>query len=142
VGQGVGHGWHANHVSSANYSSRLVIDLKRRKRAKSRASEPPRIVRLLAQAEQWQRMLASGEGRTRSEVAKKAGVSANPVTNLLALLKLAPAILDAIPVLPPGTPKRLVTECKLRPLTALPHSEQLQAARRFIPAPVQSRKTA
>jgi hypothetical protein len=79
-------------------------------------------------------MLDSGEARTRSEVAKRAGVSANRVANLLALLKLAPAILVAIRALPPGTPERLVTERKLRPLTGLPQSEQLQAARRLIPA--------
>jgi hypothetical protein len=79
-------------------------------------------------------MLATGEARTRSEVAKRAGVSANRVTNLLALLELAPAILDAIRALPPGTPERMVTERKLPPLTGLAHSEQLQAARRFIPA--------
>ena len=125
---------YANHVSSANYCSRLVNDLKRRKRPKSQSFEPPRIVRLLEQAEQWQRMLASGEARTRSEVAKRAGVSANRVTNLLALLRLAPAILAAIRALPPGTPERMVTERKLRPLTGLPRSEQLQASRRFLPA--------
>jgi len=67
-------------------------------------------------------------------LAKRAQISANRVTNLLALLKLAPTILDAIRVLPAGTPERLVTERKLRPLTRLPHREQLQAARRFIPA--------
>ena len=77
-------------------------------------------------------MLASREASTRSELAKRAGVSANRVTNLLALLKLEPTILDAIRALPPGTPERLITERKLRPLTGLPHSEQLEAARRFI----------
>ena len=85
-------------------------------------------------------MLDSGDARTRSEVAKRASVSANRVTNLLALLRLAPPILDAIRALPPGTPERLVTERKLRPLTGLPHGEQLQVARRFMPALVQAGK--
>ena len=71
---------------------------------------------------------------SRAEVAKRAGVSANRVTNLLSLLKLDPAILDAIRALPARTPERVVTERKLRSLTRLPHSEQLEAARRFIPA--------
>jgi len=87
-------------------------------------------------------MLDSGKVRTRSELAKRTDVSANRVTNLLALLKLHPAILDAIRALPAGTPERLVAERKLRPLTGLPHSDQLQAARRFIPALVRCRKTA
>ena len=88
----LGHvvGWHPNCDSSANYSSRVVIELKRRKRPKSHPTEPPRIVRLLEQAERWQRMLGCGEATTRAELAKRAGVSANRVTNLLALLKLDP----------------------------------------------------
>ena len=99
-----------NHVSSANYCSHLVIDLKRRKRAKSQPSEPPRIGRLLEQAEQWQRLLDSGDVRSRAELARREGVSAMRVTNLLALRKLHPAILDAIRALPSGMPDRLVTE--------------------------------
>ncbi len=63
-------------------------------------------------------------------------------TNLLALLELAPAIMAAIRAPPPGTPERLVTERRLRPLTGLPHGEQLRAAQRFIPALVRGRKTA
>jgi hypothetical protein len=72
----------------------------------------------------------------------RVGVSANRVTNLLVLLKLAPAILDAIRALRPGTPVGLVTERRLRALTGLPHGEQLRAAQRFIPALVRGRKTA
>ena len=42
------------------------------------------------------------------------------VTQVLALLNLHPAILDAIRALPPGTPVRSVAERGLRPLTHLP----------------------
>ena len=87
-------------------------------------------------------MLASGEARTRSEVAKRVGVSANRVTNLLALLKLAPAILDAIRALPPGTPERMVTERKLRPLTGTPWRRQLRKIARLVPGLLRRREVA
>jgi hypothetical protein len=78
-------------------------------------------------------MLASGEARTRAELAKQACVSTNRVSNLLALLKLDPAILDAIRALPCGTPERLVTERKLRRLTRLPWKRQLCEVARVMP---------
>jgi len=75
-------------------------------------------------------------------VAKRAGVSANRVTNLLALLKLAPAILDAIRGLPAGTPERMVTERKLRPLTGLSPGRQLREVARLMPGLLRCREVA
>jgi hypothetical protein len=79
---------------------------------------------------------------TRSEVAKRAGVSANRVKDILALLKLHPAILEAIRALPPGTPERVVTERKLRPLTGLPHRRQLAEVARLMPVLLRRREVA
>jgi hypothetical protein len=76
--------------------------------------------------------MESGEARSRADLARREGVSAMRVTQVLALLDLHPAILDAIRSLPPGTPERLISERKLRPLTRLPQSEQLRAARQLL----------
>ena len=134
--------WHPSCVPSANNSTSLVVQLPCHRPARSQPAEPPRIVRLLAQAEQWQRMLDLGEARTRAELAKRAGVSANRVKDLLALLKLDPTILDAIRALPAGAPERLVTERRLRPLTSLPPPRQLREVARLMPGLLRATKAA
>jgi hypothetical protein len=120
-------------VPSANNSTCLVIEFPRRIRRESRRLRPPRIVRLLEQAKDWFSRLASGEARSRAELARQEGVSAMRVTQVLALLDLHPQILDAIRVLPPGTPERYVTERWLRPLTWLPEHEQIREIERLVP---------
>ncbi len=89
-----------------------------------------------------QRMLASGEVRTRAELASKAGVSANRVSNLLALLKLDASIQNAVRALPLGTPERLVTERELRPLTRLPWLRQVSEVLRLVPGLLPTREVA
>ena len=51
----------------------------------------------------------------------------------MSLLKLHPRILDVVRMLPPGTPERLVTERKLRPLARLAVNQQLAEAGNQIP---------
>jgi len=55
------------------------------------------------------------------------------VTQVLSLLDLHPAILDAIRALPPGTPERYIAERRLRPLTQLPRREQIREIERLVP---------
>jgi hypothetical protein len=55
------------------------------------------------------------------------------VTQVLALLNLHPAILDAIRALPPETPERYASERRLRPLTRLPHKEQIREVAWLVP---------
>jgi hypothetical protein len=55
------------------------------------------------------------------------------VTQILALLKLAPSIVAYARSLPPGTPKRRLTERRLRELTGLSPKEQVLAARASVP---------
>ena len=81
----------------------------------------------MAQAEEWQRLLTSGQVRNRAALAQRFGVSGMRVTQVLALLKLTAPIREAIKRLPPGTPARLVTERRLRTLTGLSEKEQVAA---------------
>jgi hypothetical protein len=96
-------------------------------------TEPPRIVRLLAQAEEWQRQLDLGVSSTRAAIAARGGVSAMRVTQVLALLNLHPAIQEWIRSLPPGTPPRTVTERALRPIARMALGAQLVAVARRWP---------
>lgn len=93
----------------------------------------PPIVTLLAKVESYQRMLTRGLVKNRADLAARLGTTRARITQLLALLRLHPAILDHVRQLPPGTPSRFVTERSLRPLTLLAPSEQLKAAVDVLP---------
>jgi hypothetical protein len=109
-----------------NVRSTLVIDLAReRKRRVSRSLERPLVSHLLEKAEEWQGHLDRGEVLNRAELARREGISAMRVSHLLALLKLDPRIREAIKALPPGTPRSVISERKLRPLTRLSWERQL-----------------
>jgi hypothetical protein len=95
--------------------------------------EVPRIVRRLDQAVQFQAMLAAGQARFRADVAAANGLSAARVSQLLALLKLAPSLVAFIRSLPAGTPARTITERALRRLTRLQQRDQVSEARRLFP---------
>ncbi len=97
-------------------------------------TEPPRIVKLMQLADEWQHMLDGGEVRNRAELARRAGVSGMWVTNVLALLRLHPEIQAWVRGLPPGTPERYVTERALRAIARLPLGLQVGAARKRWPA--------
>ncbi len=72
----------------------------------------------------WQALLDSGEVKTRVELAKRFGVAAGRVSNIMNLLKLAPEIQQAIRELPVGTSRRVVSEHGLRELARKPVGEQ------------------
>ncbi len=88
--------------------------------------ERPHVQVLLERAEMWQALLDSGELKTRVEIAKRFGVAAGRVSNIMNLLKLAPEIQQTIRELPVGTPRRVMSEHGLRELARLPMGEQLQ----------------
>ena len=111
-----------------------MIDLEReRKRRRSRQLRVPRIVGLLDQAVEFQRLLDTGEVRFRADLARRSGLSAMRVTQILALLRLAPPILDYIRALPAGTAERTVTERALRSFTHSDAASQLHRAARLLP---------
>jgi ParB-like chromosome segregation protein Spo0J len=71
-------------------------------------------VKLLERAERWQAMLDSREARSRAEIGRREGLSGARVGQVLKLLDLPAPVRDAVRVLLPGTPPRLVTERLLR----------------------------
>ena len=82
----------------------------------SKSSEPPKIVELLETAAEWSRQLDSGEVANQAEIARRERVTRARVTQILALMKLAPQIRERIiasPWLPDGT---AITERALRPI--------------------------
>jgi hypothetical protein len=89
--------------------------------------ETPKIVRVLELARTWQALLERREVRTHAALAKRTGICAVYVGNILALLRLHPAILERIEKLEPGGAGAEVTERWLRPIARLPHAEQLLA---------------
>ena len=90
-------------------------------------------MRLLDQAVQFQAQLAAGQARFRADIAAANGLSAARVSQVLALLKLAPSLVAFIRSLPAGTPARTITERALGRLTLLPHRDQVSEARRIFP---------
>jgi len=109
-----------------NVRSGFVIDLGReRKRRQVAPLERPLVSHLLAKAEAWQAEIDGGEVRNRAAIARREGLSQVYVGHLLDLLRLHPDVRAAILALPPGTPARLVTERKLRPLTRMSWDRQL-----------------
>ena len=82
--------WRPNHDTSTNFGVRFRVEPRRRSRPKPPPTDPPRIVRLMQLADEWQRTLDTGEVRNRAELARRAGVSGMWVTNVLALLEAAP----------------------------------------------------
>ena len=103
-----------------------------RKRKHPRELKLPSAVGRLQLAEEFQRLLDSGEAPTRTSIARRYGLTKPRVTQLMDLLLLHPDILDYVRNLPPGTPERMVTEKKLRQFTKLPASQQLVRAARVL----------
>jgi hypothetical protein len=113
---------------SENVRSTFVIDLGReRKRKKKREVRPLRILAMFERADQWQALLDSGEVVNRAALARRFGVSAMRVTQVLALLRLDRRVREAIFALPAGTKDRYVSERSLRPLLVLSPARQLRA---------------
>lgn len=83
----------------------------------------------IAVARDWQRALDDGACASRAALARRLGVSRARVTQVLALLALAPEVLAAIAALGDPLPRPIVSERMLRPLLELPAEEQ----RRILP---------
>ncbi len=78
----------------------------------------PRVARLLALAHRIDGMIAAGEIRNWADAARLCGLTRARMTQVAALLLLAPEIQEEILALPPVTGGReAVTERSLRPLT-------------------------
>ena len=116
-----------------NFSARVVIDLaaerERRKQAESKSTRPPRIIELLARAEEFQRMLHSGEAESRADLARRFTLSRARVTQILNLLTLEPDLRAAIATLRRGHDAPRVSERVLRCMMRDRDSQVALAAR-------------
>src|SRR5581483_2677370 len=81
----------------------------------------------IALAREWQGLLGGPECASRSDLARMLGVTRARVTQVLALLDLAPEVLDAIVALGDPLPRPIISERMLRPLLNLPAEEQRHA---------------
>lgn len=100
---------------------------------KTKPLELPPIRKMLDQAEEIQRLLASSEETSRSKLAQELQLTKPRVTQLMKLLDLHPQIRAYIKRLPPGTPERFVTERGLRTLVNKPLDKQLELAGGVVP---------
>lgn len=90
------------------------------------------MTQLLAEAEEFQRRLDSGQATSRAELARRHGLTRAQVTQIMNLLKLCPEIRDHIASLGPETPERQVTEAGMRVVCGLERDEQVRWARRHL----------
>lgn len=104
-----------------------------RKWRRSKRIGPPKVVRFLAMAEEFQALLEAGKVRSRAELARRNDLQRARVTQLMGLLELHPVIREFVRGLGEEVPDRAVTERKLKVLTSLGPSAQLVAARNRLP---------
>jgi hypothetical protein len=93
----------------------------------------PRVVLDLALVEEFRSLLDSGKARNRADLARRYGLTRARVTQLMSMLKLHPEIVAYVKSLPPGTPTRMITERRLRRLTADAPEEQFSMAMQVLP---------
>jgi hypothetical protein len=116
-------------VPRRNRPSRLSLAPPERPEAEKK---PPKIVALIERAEEFRRLLDTGQVRNQAELARTFRLTRARVTQLLQLLDLHPDILAYAKGLPPGTPTKMVTERGLRPLLKLKPEQQLRKAGRAV----------
>ena len=78
-----------------------------------------RVVELLRKAMEWQGLIESGEVRNQAEVARREGITRARVTQVMAMLRLAPEIREQILAPPEMVGRPAITERALRPIAQL-----------------------
>ena len=81
---------------------------------KMAAGRLPRVTQVLALALWFQDMIATDKARNYEELAKRAGVTAERLSQMMKLLWLAPAIQEQILYLPGCVGRHPLTECAVR----------------------------
>ena len=87
---------------------------------------PPdcRVAELLHKAIVWRALLKSGEVVTQAAIARREGISRARVTQILGLLRLAPAIQHHILSMPTTVGRPTISERVLRSLTMVDDLQQ------------------
>lgn len=98
-------------------------------RRSTKASRNP-----IALAREWQDALNLGMRLSRADLARKLGVTRARVTQVLALLDLAPEVVHAIKELGDPLSRPIVSERMLRPLLKLPIDRQMARLQAICPS--------
>jgi hypothetical protein len=129
-----GGNWLPNDGASQYLASGFVIDLaKARKRLRPQQDRPPALLVLLERAEAYQRQLDGGGAPSLAYLARANGLTRARVTQVMNLRKRHPAIISYIRAMPEMPRRTWIAEAKVRPMTGLPHREQLSLARKLLP---------
>lgn len=70
-------------------------------------------------AMEWQRQLDAGEVDTQAAIARCEGITRARVTQVMAMLRLAPEIQERILTMPDSVGRPMISERALRPIAAL-----------------------
>jgi hypothetical protein len=81
-----------------------------------RKPKTPRVVELLKMALEWQRQLDAGEVETQAAIARREGIARARVTQIMALLRLAPEIQEHVLNMPDAVNRPAISERALRPI--------------------------
>ena len=102
-------------------ADRVVHVAAKARRPAKPAKQPqtPRVVELLRMAQEWRRQLDAGAVRTQAEIARREGITRARVTQIMALIRLAPEIQDHVLSLPVMVHRSAITEKALRPIALL-----------------------
>lgn len=103
------------------------VAAKARRSAKPpRQPRTPRVVELLRKAIEWRRQLDAHEIHTQAEIARREGLTPARVTQVLAMLRLAPDIQEHVLSMPEVLRRPVISEHALRSLVqAVDHEDQL-----------------
>jgi len=94
------------------------------------------VVELLRQAQEWRRQLDSGDVRTQAEIARRERITRARVTQIMALIRLAPEIQERALALPDTIRRPTITERALRPIAqATDHEVQLVLFEKLLSSP-------
>ena len=85
------------------------------------------MAELLRQAIAWRALLKAGEVATQAALARREGLTRARVTQILGLLRLAPAIQHHILAMPTTVGRPTISERVLRSITMVDDQQQLHA---------------
>lgn len=77
------------------------------------------MVELLRTAQEWRRQLNAGEVENQAAIARREGITRARVTQIMALIRLAPEIQNHVLSLPATAHRSVFTERALRPIAQL-----------------------
>jgi len=103
-----------------------VPERQRRPRRPTPPKQPrtPSVVKTLNKALDWRRQLDAGEVESQAAIARREGLTRARVTQILALLRLAPDIRKSILALAENPSSPAVSEAALRPITRIETAKQ------------------